>query len=502
MLAMIPMRRSMSAVVSAQSLQSSQKLAQSAVITPRLQRALKLLQVPAMDLRTEIAFELAVNPVLEEADDDFRAESLSRDESPASEPDDFSDVHSGELTVSDNDFASLNRMAEDWRDSYYDEQRTQSFTAEDAERREHFLESHTGESSLHEKLLEQARDLAPAGPVRAALIALVAHLDERGYLTDDPRDIALTERLDAVAVDRALLLLRRMEPAGLGARDLRECLLWQLEAAGRENSIAARILTDCYADLLKRRFPEIAKKLSCSRGAVQEAVTEIGKLDAAPARRFAEETSHAVAPDVVAYRDEETGAWRVELTGDGVPRLRISRPYKELLAGGRLSAKDRAYLSEKIRDGRFLVDALAHRQNTVLAVANSLLKHQSGYFEQGRAGLRPLVMQTVAAELGVHETTVSRAVAGKWIRSPHGMMELRDFFSAGYATAEGGGVASAGVKEMIADIVAGEDSDDPLSDDAIADALEKKGVKVARRTVAKYREAIGIQPRYLRRRQV
>ncbi len=487
--------------MSAQSLQSSQKLTQSAVITPRLQRALKLLQVSALDLRAEIATELALNPVLEEVDDDSRMESISRDEAPEGAPGDDAEF-AGEFTVSDNDFGALNRMADDWRDSYYDEVRTQSFTAEDAERREHFLESHTGESSLHEKLLEQARDIAPAGAVRTALCALVAHLDERGYLTEDPRDIALTDRLDAESVDRARELLRRLEPAGLGARDLRECLLFQLEAAGREDSLAARILTDAYADLLKRRFPEIAKRFSTTREAVQEALAEIGKLDPAPARRYAEETAHAVAPDVVAWRDEDTGEWRAELTGDGVPRLCISRPYKELLAGGRLSAKDRAYLSEKIRDGRFLVDALAHRQSTVLQVANALLKHQSGYFELGRAGLRPLVMQTIAAELGVHETTISRAVAGKWIRSPHGMMEMRDFFSAGYATAEGGGVASAGVKEMIADIVAAEDADDPLSDDAIADALEKRGVKVARRTVAKYREAIGIQPRYLRRRQV
>ncbi len=479
------------------SLQSSQKLAQTTAITPRLQRALKLLQVPSAELRSELSAELAANPVLEEVEPEVaRDASLDADFSAGDEGE-----PTGELTVTEGDFSALRRMEDDWRESYYDEQRTQSYTAEDAERRENLFESHTGEVSFHARLSEQARDVARTQGVLAALHALIGHLDERGFLTDDPRDIALSRRLGAADMAEALELLHAFEPAGLGARDLRECLLLQLRAAGRSGSLAARILEESYEDVLKRRFADIAKRLRVEPDAVREALAEIAKLDTAPARRFAADDNHAVTADVVVFRDEETGRWRAELTGEGVPRLRLSHPYKELLAGGRLSAKDRAYLSEKMKEGRFLIDALAHRQSTVLGVADRLLERQADFFEQGRAALRPLTMAVVAADLGLHETSVSRAVAGKWMRTPRGMVEMRELFTSGYATAEGGAVAAAGVKEMISDIVSAEDADDPLSDEAIAEALEKKGVKVARRTVAKYREELGVAPKYLRRRQ-
>ncbi len=481
----------------AHSLQSSQKLAQTTAITPRLQRALKLLQVPSAELRTELAADLAANPVLEEAEPDgAREASLDAEFEGGDE-----DGASAELTVSEGDFSALRRMEEDWRESYYDEQRTQAYTAEDAERRENLFESHTGEVSFHARLLEQARDAARTPGELAALRALIGHLDERGFLTDDPRDIALAQRLDAADTQAALELLHAFEPAGLGARDLRECLLLQLRAARRGASLAARILEEAYEDLLKRRFAEIAKRLRVEPDAVREALADLAKLDTAPARRFEADDNRAVTADVVVFRDEDTGLWRAELTGEGVPRLRLSHPYKELLAGGRLSAKDRAYLSEKMKEGRFLIDALAHRQSTVLGVANRLLERQADFFEHGRGALRPLTMAVVAADLGLHETSVSRAVAGKWMRTPQGMIEMRDFFTSGYATAGGGAVAAVGVKEMIADIVSAEDAADPLSDEAIAEALEKKGVKVARRTVAKYREELGLAPKYLRRRQ-
>lgn len=480
------------------SLQSSQKLAQTTAITPRLQRALKLLQVPSAELRTELAAELAANPVLEEMEPESPAEpGPDRDAEADSAPEDSG----GELTVSDDDFSALRRMEEDWRESYYDEQRSQSYTAEDAERRDRLFESRTGEASFQQRLLEQARDVAGTPGVLAALEALIGHLDERGFLTDDPRDIALGLRLDAADMDRALSLLHEFDPPGLGARDVRECLLIQLRVSGRASSPAARLLEEAYEDLLRRRFPEIAKRLRLDPDAVREAVAEIARLDPAPARRFAEDDNHAVAADVVVVRDEETGLWRAELTGEGVPRLRLSHPYKELLAGGRLSAKDRAYLAEKMKEGRFLIDALAHRQSTVLGVAARLIERQADFFDRGRPALKPLTMATVAADLGIHETSVSRAVAGKWMRTPQGLVEMRDFFTSGYTTAEGGSVAVAGVKEMIADIVAAEDAAGPLSDEAIAEALDSRGLKVARRTVAKYREELGIAPKYLRRRQ-
>lgn len=483
-----------------QSLQSSQKLAQSASITPRLQRALKLLQVPATELRNELAVELAANPVLEEIDNDSaRLESLDADfvrDEPAERGAD-------EFTVSADDFSSLRRMEDDWRDNYYDEQRTGAYTTEDAERRDHFFENHTGgEPSLRHRLLEQARDIAKSRAVLSALNELIGHLDERGYLPDDPRDIALASGLDAADTASAYALLRTLEPAGIGARDLRDCLLLQLASAGRGDSLAARILTDGYDELLKRRFPEIARKLGVDPDDIRAAVGEIGKLDTAPANRFVEDDNHAVSPDVVVRRDAYTGLLTAALTGEGVPRLRISHPYKELLAGGALAPADRAYLMEKIREGRFLIDALGHRQNTVLGVAESLIRRQADFFEKGRGGLKPLTMAVVAADLGVHETTVSRAVAGKWMQTPVGMIEMREFFSSGYATASGDSVASAGVKEMLAAVVAGESEDDPLADEAIAEELGKRGVKVARRTVAKYREELGIAPRFLRRRRL
>jgi RNA polymerase sigma-54 factor len=255
---------------------------------------------------------------------------------------------------------------------------------------------------------------------------------------------------------------------------------------------------DHFELLTRRRIPELARKLGAAADDVQEAIEEIGKLDPAPGRRFAEDSNRVVVADVTVEKD---GAeWKIHLNNDYIPRLRISNTYRELIAKGTLSKPEREYLRERMRSGKFLIDSIEQRQRTIERITREILKAQEPFFENGVSHLQPLTMTRIADIVGVHETTVSRAIANKYLKTPHGVFEFKYFFTPGYQ-AEGGGAAmsNTSVKEMIADLVAGEDKGGPLSDQDIVGRLRDKGITIARRTVAKYREELGILPSNLRR---
>ena len=230
---------------------------------------------------------------------------------------------------------------------------------------------------------------------------------------------------------------------------------------------------------------------------IQVAIEEIGKLDPAPGRRFAEDNNRVVAPDVSVEKDGEE--WIVSLNNDYIPRLRISNTYRELIAKGALNKQERDYIRERMRSGKFLISSIEQRQQTIERITREIIRVQTDFFEKGVSQLKPLTMMQIAEAVGVHETTVSRAIANKYIRTPHGVFEMKYFFTPGYQAEDGASVSNKSVKEMIADQIAMEDKASPLSDQDLVLKLQEKGLKVARRTVAKYREELGILPSNLRR---
>jgi RNA polymerase sigma-54 factor len=493
-----------------------QRQTQSLVLAPQLRHSLKILQVAALDLRSVIQEELQNNPTLEELpmegvsldksvpednatdrDSDANGDT-SGDAATAAAPTDQSDSKRDEMDFSkDKEFEILGKMDADWRDHMAGVGGAQPYTSEDAERRQHFFDSLVSETSLQEHLMQQAEmtDLSP--PALAAMRHLVGGLDDRGFLTQTPADVALQTNLPLDAVQEALKVLKTLDPPGIGAKDLAECLLLQLAVRGQGSSLASRMIRDHFELLTRRRIPELARKLSANADDVQSAIEEIGKLDPAPGRRFAEDNNRVVIPDVTVEHDGTE--WKIHLNSDYIPRLRLSSTYRDLIAKGTLSKQERDYLRERMRSGKFLIDSIEQRQRTIERITREIVKAQVAFFEEGVAHLKPLTMTQIADVVGVHETTVSRAIANKYIKTPHGVFDFKYFFTPGYQADSGASVSNTSVKEMIAELVTTEDKGGPLSDQELVAKLHEKGITIARRTVAKYREELGILPSNLRR---
>ncbi|MDP0498935.1 MAG: RNA polymerase factor sigma-54 [Verrucomicrobiota bacterium JB022] len=489
-----------------QGLSQVQKQTQSLVLAPQLRQSLKILQVPTLELRNVILEELQTNPALEELpmdemsleahvdDKTEKAEQKETEETALSE----NGTTDGDLDFSD-EFNILRKLDEDWQNYFREEAGEYEFTSDDAKRRQHFFDSLTGDTSLQENLMEQARLQEADDETMAGLEYLVGSLDNNGFLNLKLNDVALLANLPLKKVQEAARLLKTLEPAGIGAENIRECLLIQLKAQNRGKSLAASIIRDHWDLLKRRRLPDLARKLGVSVDMVQSAVEEISRLDPAPGRRFSDDTNRVIVADVTVEQDDN-GEWIIHLNNDYIPRLRISTAYKQMLAKGVLKGKEKEYIQDKFRSGKFLINSIEQRQQTIERITRELLKFQSDFFEYGTSQLRPLTMSQVADAVGVHETTVSRAIANKYIRTPQGVFEFKYFFTPGYQGQDGQAVSNKSVKERIGKIIEGEPPNKPYSDQAIVEILKEEGVSIARRTVAKYREEMGILPTNLRRR--
>jgi RNA polymerase sigma-54 factor len=474
-----------------------QRQNQSLVLAPQLRHSLKILQVAALDLRSVIQEELQNNPTLEE----LPMEGVSLDQERSESANDNNESGEGADNREEMDFSKefdiLTKLDDDWKDYMSQAGGSQPYTAEDAERRQHFFDSLVSETSLQEHLLRQAELADTPEDVLKAMSYLVGSIDDRGFLTQSPSDVALQAGLPLDAVQEAVRQLKTFEPAGIGASSLGECLLLQLAAKGHGDGLAARIIRDHFTLLTRRRIPEIARKLGVHTDDVQEAIEEIGALDPAPGRRFAEDNNRVVVPDVTVEKDSDE--WKIHLNSDYIPRLRISSTYKDLIAKGSLSKQERDYLRERIRSGKFLISSIEQRQQTIERITREIIKVQGEFFEEGVSKLRPLTMTQIAEAVGVHETTVSRAIANKYIKTPHGVFDFKFFFTPGYQADSGASVSNTSVKEMINELITIEDRSQPLSDQEIVVKLQEKGINIARRTVAKYREELGLLPSNLRR---
>ena len=478
-----------------------QRQTQSLVLAPQLRQSLKILQVAALDLRSVIQEELQNNPTLEE----LPMEGVSLDKEQSERSNEVGENGSSETPEqheemdfsNSKEFEILSKLNEDWRDHMAQAGGSQPYTSEDAEKRQHFFDSLVTETSLQEHLMQQA-ELADMPPkVLEAMKYLVGSLDDRGFLTQSAADIALQTSLPLDAVQQAVKLLKTFDPPGIGCEDIEDSLLQQLIAKGRSDSLAARILRDHFALLSRRRIPEIARKLGAHMDDVQVAIEEIGTLDPAPGRRFADDNNRVVVLDVTVEKDGEE--WKIILNNDYIPRLRISNTYRELIAKGTLNKQEREYLRERMRSGKFLINSIEQRQQTIERITREIIKVQTEFFEGGVSKLKPLTMTQIADVVGVHETTVSRAIANKYIHTPHGVFDFKYFFTPGYQADNGEAVSNTSVKDMINDLIEGEDRSHPLSDQEIVGKLQEKGINIARRTVAKYREELGLLPSNLRR---
>jgi RNA polymerase sigma-54 factor len=326
---------------------------------------------------------------------------------------------------------------------------------------------------------------------------IIGNVDDYGYLKSSIDELVMTTNVDPDRIEKVLQTIQTFHPAGVGARDLRECLMLQIERKKLKHTLEYKIVCDCFDALSKRRIPEIARVLGRDLDDIQEALQRIANLEPRPGREFLPNNDVYVVPEV--FVNKVDGEFVVTTNNDHIPHLRISNHYKDLMAQANSSAEVRNYIREKIRAGKFLIKSLHQRQSTILNIGKEIVKRQHEFMEKGSSCLKPLTMVQVAEVVGVHETTVSRAVSGKYMETPHGVYEMKYFFTSGLQTSDGESMSNTSVKEMIDEIFKKEDQTKPLSDQEVVKMLQAKGIQIARRTVAKYRAELGILPSNLRK---
>ena len=502
-----------------------QRLTLQQILAPQLQQSLHLLQVPTLELRSLVQEELQQNPLLEE---------VAKDEPPVEGPTDADDGEAdSQETKEDRDFqeefAALAKQDEEWREYFSQAQSIRKFTPEQEEQRQHFFDSIVQPESLQQHLLSQINLTDMTEEERKIAEFVIGNIDEHGYLSqncqkcsgerhlkENGRQIVcphctgegrLPLSLDELSISsgvplenlqEALELVQTFHPVGVGARDLKECLLIQLSRIGKADSLEAAVVRDHLDDLGRKRYPEIARVLSIPVEQVQSIANFISTLEPKPGRMFNTEQQQYVAADVVVQRVGDD--YVVMLNDEQIPHLRISNTYKELMGQPDKSREARDYIREKIRAGKFLIKSIYQRQQTIHNIARVIVERQRGFLEQGISYLKPLTMADVANEVGVHETTVSRAVANKYIQTPQGLFEMKYFFTPGFTTESGTTLSNTSVKDQIAQLISRENATQPLSDQEIVAILREQGIPIARRTVAKYRNELGILPSNLRKK--
>ena len=494
----------------AQGLHLAPRLALQQVLAPQLQQSLALLQAPVLELQALVASELAQNPVLEEMSDGEGGPKIGEDgesagpefdpaEPPADVKYDPATEKPSQQPVDDfqAEFERLAQVDQEWRDHFTQTNLPLRSREDDEERRQYMFDSLVADTSLQETLLEQVRmsDLDDQDQKLAELI--VGNIDDYGYLAVKLEELAANTGVAQDRLAAVLTVVQTFHPPGVGARDLRECLLLQMDRQQRQASLEYRMVRDCMDAVGRRRIPEISRKLGATLDEVQEAFQRLAHLDPRPGRAFLPDRNQYVVPEVFVQLDGD--GFTVSTSEDHLPRLRISNLYKDLMAQSNSSTEVRDYIRDKIRAGKFLIKSLHQRQQTILNIAKEIVHRQHEFMAGGVAHLKPLTMVQVAEVVGVHETTVSRAVSGKYMQTPQGIFEMKYFFTSGLQSASGQDVSNTSVKDMLAELIHNEDTTKPLSDEELVKLIADQGVKIARRTVAKYRGELNILPSHLRR---
>jgi RNA polymerase sigma-54 factor len=483
-----------------------QRLSQQLVMTPQLRQAIKILQVSRAELEQLVDQELAENPTLEEEIE--RAEEVEEEKPRTEEQLDPTAADGEEWEEPPVQREATQELAPDkglkeidWReylDNYSNDWHSATATPADYddERRPTLENTLVRAQSLTDHLLWQLRmnDFDPGDETVTAL--LLGNMDKDGYLQLPIEDIAFQSGQEFDVVERALRRIQELDPPGVGARDLRECLLLQLRATGREDSVAAQIARDHLSLLEGKRYDRIAKEMGISIEEVVEAANTIATLEPKPGRNFGEGDIRYITPDVFVHKVGDE--YVVTLNEEGLPRLRVSSYYRRVL-GDEGSSEAKRYIQDKMRSAAWLIKSIQQRQRTLFMVTSSIVKFQHEFLDHGISHLKPLVLKDVAMDIGMHESTVSRATANKYVHTPQGIFELKFFFTSSLRSGDGDEVSAESVKDRIRAIIGEEDPRHPLSDQHIAQMLAKENVDIARRTVAKYREMMGILPSSKRR---
>jgi RNA polymerase sigma-54 factor len=492
-----------------QGLQLSARLTQSMVLAPQLQQSLALLQAPSMELKSLVEQELQQNPVLEEVEEaDLREKSGDSEEvrtlaDPAEPPTDVtfdpaleknSDAPVDEFQA---EFDRLVQLDQEWRNHFAQTNTPVRQSSDEEEKRQFMFDSLVSGTSLSQMLMEQVGEMEWNKEQRDIAELIVGNIDDHGYLKTTVDELAISTNLPAEKISEILKGIQTFDPPGIGARDLRECLMLQLERAGREDTLEYRIVRDFMNELGKRRIPEIARSLGRSIDEVQDAIGRIGRMEPRPGRAFLPDTNQYILPEVFVQKNGDD--FVVTTNDEHIPHLRISNLYKDLMSQEGNSAEVKNYIREKIRAGKFLIKSLHQRQQTISNIAKEIVKRQREFMEKGVAHLKPMTMAQIADVVGVHETTVSRAVSGKYMETPQGVFEMKFFFTTGIQTGAGGNMSNTSVKDVMAEIFKNENSTQPLSDQEVIELLAAKGIVIARRTVAKYRAELNILPSNLRK---
>ena len=500
----------------AQGLFLSQRMSMQQVLAPQLQQSLALLQAPAMELKELVEQELQQNPLLEEV----QMEDQEQSERPSGEADTQiitkaeaadpteppADVNFDPATEKPStepvddfqaEFERLTQLDQEWRDHFAETNIPMRATQEDEEKRQFMFDSMTVGTSLQEHLMEQIRVSEVTEEQRPLAEILVGNIDDYGYLKATIEEMSYSTAVPQEKFLEVLKIIQSFHPPGVGASDLRECLLIQMQRLGKQKTLEYKIVHDHMDALGKRRMPEIARGTGEDVVDVQKAIARIGLLEPRPGRAFLPDNDQYVLPEVFVVKQEDE--YLVTTNNEQIPHLRISNTYKDLMSQADSSSEVREYIREKIRAGKFLIKSLHQRQETIRKIGIEIVVRQREFMDKGVAFLKPLTMVQVAEVVGVHETTVSRAVSGKYMQTPQGVFEMKYFFTSGISTASGEGMSNRSVKDMIADIFKGEDPNKPLSDQEVVQMLTDKGIAIARRTIAKYRSELNILPSNLRR---
>ncbi|MDG2125710.1 MAG: RNA polymerase factor sigma-54 [Verrucomicrobiales bacterium] len=463
----------------------SQTLSQQQKLAPQMQQSLQFLQAPTQELQTLIQQELVQNPTLEVEIEELSLEDAGLENDAEQPTDDFND-----------EFSEIAALDDDWRDEMAYTGRN-SRNHEDDEKQRFLIDSITEKTTLQEHLREQL-GTSDASPELAEIAELlIGNIDDDGFLKTPIEEICLTSAIPIEILQKAKGLVQSFEPVGVGAEDLTECLLAQLAHLGKQQSLEYRIVSTHLDDFAKRRYPLIARKLGTTTEHIARAAEFIASLSPRPGSAFSDSPNHFITPDVKVYWDGLD--YIIELNNTQIPQLRISNLYKDLMANGKTGNDARNYIRDKVRSGKFLIKSIHQRQQTIQNISKEIVKCQLPFFDRGKDHLKPMTMSQVAGAVGVHETTVSRAISGKYISTPHGVFELKYFFTPGYKTGDGESLSNTSVKGALAELVRAEAPSKPLSDLKIVNALKKRGIKIARRTVAKYREELNILPSHMRK---
>jgi RNA polymerase sigma-54 factor len=481
--------------MSDQRMSLSQEQRMQMVLAPQLRQSLEMLQLPVMELQTLIRQELEKNPTLEEVPEpvpDTEAEQAVGESRPET-----SVVPETAAMDFNKDFETLARLDQEWRDYFFQEESKRSYSSEQAEKRQFMLDSVPQKESLQEHLMKQLELTALSESDRQVGELIVGSIGDDGYLSSSVEELAATAAIDPAHMHDVLTVVQDFNPTGVGARDLKECLQLQLDRLGKTDTLAYRLVSEQLESLAGHKYQEIARALKVTPEEVQTAANFISTLDPKPGRAYGVDVPAYVLAEIAVVKTDS--GYVVILNDENLPHIRISNHYRQLMDEATTPPDVKDYILQKVRSGVFMIKSIQQRQQTIFKIATEIVKTQIAFLDHGLAHLKPLTMAQVATVVGVHETTVSRAVSGKYMQTPVGVFEMKYFFAPGFRTEEGKDISNKSVQDMIAKLIADEDLSNPLSDQELVGKLQAQGVTIARRTIAKYRIVLRIPPSHMRK---